>query len=53
MESLHDIHELVKFEDYEEVKQIAQSLVVGSTSQGSAPQSEEVSDGDYLSKLQS
>ena len=53
MESLHDIHELVKFEDYEEVKQIAQSLVVGSTSQGSTPQSEEVSDGDYLSKLQS
>jgi len=53
MESLHDIHDLVKLEEYEEVKQAAQALSGVSAPQGNTKQSEEVSDGDYLSKLQS
>jgi hypothetical protein len=53
MESLHEIHDLVKLEEYEEVKQAAQALSGVSAPQGNTKQSEEVSDGDYLSKLQS
>jgi hypothetical protein len=53
MDSLHDIHELVKLEDYDEVKK-ATDMLIGVSVQGtSAPEpSEEVSDNDYLSKLQ-
>ena len=53
MDSLHEIHELVKLEDYEEVKK-ATDMLIGVSVQGtSAPEpAEEVSDNDYLSKLQ-
>ena len=53
MDSLHEIHELVKLEDYEEVKK-ATDMLIGVSVQGtSAPEpTEEVSDNDYLSKLQ-
>ena len=54
MESVHEIHDLVKLEDYEEFKQVADSLI--SPTQGvsrNAPEAEETSDNDYLSKLQS
>lgn len=53
MESLHDIHDLVRLEDYEDVKKATDSLVSESVqgSSGSAsPQ--EVPDNEYLSKLQ-
>ena len=52
MEQLHDIHDLVKLEDYEEVKQHADNLL--NTRQGSTPSNDD--DGgsdDYLTKLQS
>jgi hypothetical protein len=55
MESLHEIHGLVKLEEYEDVKLIAEGLVPSST-QGVSPEkpeTEAVADGDYLSKLQS
>ena len=54
LDSLHEVHELVKLEDYDTVKQSAESLV-GNSVQGSSNEStsEEVSDNDYLSKLQS
>lgn len=48
MEQLHEIHELVKLEDYEAVKQFAENILVSN--EGSPPKEEE--DGDYLSKLQ-
>ena len=54
MESVHEIHDLVKLEDYEDFKQVADSLI--SPTQGvslNAPEAEETSDNDYLSKLQS
>jgi len=53
MDSLHEIHELVKLEDYDDVKK-ATDMLVGVAVQGtSTPEpSEEVSDNDYLSKLQ-
>jgi hypothetical protein len=54
MESLHEIHDLVKLEEYEEFKRVAESLI--TPTQGVShtnPESEEVSDNDYLSKLQS
>jgi hypothetical protein len=54
MDSLHEIHDLVKLEEYEAFKQVAESLI--TPTQGvsqTVPESEEVSDGDYLSKLQS
>ena len=53
MDSLHNIHDLVKLEDYEEVKK-ATDMLIGFSVQGtSTPEpSEEVSDNDYLSKLQ-
>ena len=54
MDSLHEIHDLVKLEDYEEVKKAAATLtnvaVQGTSSQQEAT---DVSDNDYLSKLQS
>lgn len=53
MGSLHDIHELVKLEDYEEVKQAAAALMGGPIPKGKASKgSDDVSDDDYLSKLQ-
>ena len=54
MESLHEIHGLVKLEEYEDVKN-ATAMLTGVSVQGTstpAP-SEEVADKDYLSKLQS
>ena len=54
MDSLHEIHDLVKLDDYEEVKKAAATLtnvaVQGTSSQQEAT---DVSDNDYLSKLQS
>ena len=54
MDSLHEIHGLVKLEEYEEVKKAAATLtnvaVQGTSSQQEAT---DVSDNDYLSKLQS
>ena len=54
MESLHGVHDLVKLEDYDTVKQSAESLM-GTPIKGtsSAGASEEVTDNDYLNKLQS
>jgi hypothetical protein len=53
MDSLHDIHSLVKLEDYEEYKKVVAALT-GLPELGSSPSNDdEVSDGDYLSKLQS
>jgi len=53
MGSLHDIHDLVKLEEYEDVKKSADTLR-GVPAQGSStPQEQtEVSDNDYLSQLQ-
>ncbi len=53
MDSLHEIHDLVKLEDYEDVKK-ATDMLIGVAVQGtSTPEpTEEVSDNDYLSKLQ-
>ena len=52
MDCLHEIHELVKLEDYEDVKN-AVAILTRVEAQG-IPSSEtvEVSDNDYLSKLQ-
>ena len=53
MDSLHDIHDLVKLEEYDDMKK-AVSMLTGIDIQDSRTnESEEVSDGDYLSKLQS
>ena len=53
MDSLHEIHELVKLEDYDEVKKATDTLI-GVSVQGTSPPapSEEVEDNEYLSKLQ-
>ena len=54
MDSLHEIHGLVKLEEYEDVKQATDTLVGVAVQGTSAPEpSVEVSDDDYLSKLQS
>ena len=54
MDSLHDIHSLVRLEEYEDVKKSADTLVGVSVEGTSDPKpSEEVSDDDYLSKMQS
>ena len=55
MDSLHDIHALVKLEEYEEVKNMTNNLVGLDISDDStkAPQNEEVPDNEYLKKLQS
>jgi len=53
MDSLHEIHELVKLEEYEDVKKAA-AILTGVAVQGTpSSETEEVSDNDYLSKLQS
>jgi len=52
MESLHDIHALVKLEDYEDVKTAAQALLPSHEGTMNNPQpKEDVSDDDYLSKM--
>ena len=53
MDSLHEIHDLVKLEDYEDVKK-ATDMLIGVSVQGTSPSepTEEVTDNDYLSKLQ-
>lgn len=53
MDQLHEIHDLVKLEDYEEVKNMANGLVGLDISGESSPQNEEVADNEYLKKLQS
>lgn len=57
MDTLHDIHALVKTEEYDAVKQIAETLAVGGMLKPSDSSSEEGSDeeggGDYISKLRS
>ena len=53
MDSLHDIHDLVKVEDYEEMKKVVSMLTGIDIQDSRTNESEEVSDGDYLSKLQS
>jgi hypothetical protein len=55
MDSLHDIHALVKLEEYEDVKNMTNNLVGLDISDDStkAPQNEEVPDNEYLKKLQS
>jgi hypothetical protein len=54
MDSLHDIHALVKLEDYEDVKNSAQGLIPSHEGSSQNPSAaENVSDNDYLSKLQS
>ena len=53
MDSLHNIHELVKLEEYEDVKKAA-AMLTSVAVQGTSPQEPtNVSDTDYLSKLQS
>jgi len=54
METLHEIHGLVKLEEYEDVKKAADSLR-GETVQGSSTSapSKDVPDNEYLTKLQS
>jgi len=51
MEQLHEIHDLVKIEDYEGVKQYADNLL--NTRQGDSSTQETDEGGDYLTKLQS
>ena len=61
MDSLHDIHSLVKVEDYDEVRQVAENILPGVMGGASATErtatsdttSEEVSDADYMENLQS
>ena len=57
MESLHNIQDLVKLEDYEELKQIAESInpfaAVSRTATDINRSEVDVDDDDYLEKLQS
>jgi hypothetical protein len=54
MESLHDIHALVKLEEYEDVKNSALSLLPSHTGSSENPtEANDVSDDDYLQKMQS
>ena len=54
MDSLHDIHSLVKLEDYDEYKNVVAALTgLPELSSPTTNDNEEVSDGDYLSKLKS
>ena len=52
MESLHDIHSLVKLEEFDDVKLAAEELLP-STKESSLrqPESKSVDDDDYLSKM--
>lgn len=53
MESLHDIHGLVKLEEFDDVKAAAEELLPSSTNESSLrqPESKEVDDDDYLAKM--
>lgn len=56
MDTLHDIHKLVKHEDYSELKQMAESLLIsGEASMGDRPSTSKeespVGDDDYLARL--
>ena len=57
MESLHDIYSLVRLEDYEEMKQVAEGLNPFAAVERSADEnhrtSEDASDDDYMKRLQS
>jgi hypothetical protein len=54
MESLHDIHALVKLEEYEDVKNSALGLLPSHTGSSENPtEANDVSDDDYLQKMQS
>jgi len=54
MDSLHDIHALVKLEDYEETKKISQSMFPSYDAGMTNPNTpEDVEDDDYLQKMQS
>jgi hypothetical protein len=53
MDSLHDVHALVKLEDYESVKESAQALFPTPEGSSETPQkAEDVEDEDYLTKMQ-
>jgi len=53
MDSLHDIHALVKLEDYEDVKKTMQELLPSHEGSSENPsEAEDVEDGDYLNKMQ-
>jgi len=57
MDSLHDIYSLVRLEDYEEMKQVAEGLnpfaVVERSADDNHRTSEDASDDDYMKRLQS
>jgi hypothetical protein len=54
MDSLHDIHALVKLEDYEGVKEAATGLLPSHEGSKENPTPvEDVKDDDYLQKMQS
>ena len=57
MDTLHDIQSLVKLEDYEELKQIAESInpfaAVERAADDIRRSETEVGDEDYMEKLQS
>jgi hypothetical protein len=54
MDSLHDIHALVKLEEYEDVKNAAMALLPSHEGSSQNPtKAEDVPDDDYLSKMQS
>jgi len=54
MDSLHDVHALVKMEEYEDVKNAAEALLPSHTGSSQNPQpTEDVADDDYLQKMQS
>tara|TARA_R110000822_G_scaffold78346_7_gene187703 strand:- start:2248 stop:2652 length:405 start_codon:yes stop_codon:yes gene_type:complete len=54
MDSLHDIHGLVKLEDYEDVKTAAMGLLPSHEGSSQNPtKADDVADADYLSKMQS
>ena len=54
MESLHDVHALVKLEEYEDVKNDAIGLLPSHTGSSQNPtEAEDVEDDDYLQKMQS
>ena len=51
MEQLHGIHDLVKLEEYEDVKQYSDNLLASNQGSSNTPQTEE-ENSSYLSKLQ-
>jgi hypothetical protein len=54
MDSLHDIHALVKKEEYEDVKNAAMALLPSHEGSSENPtKAEDVPDDDYLSKMKS